>query len=242
MSRPVVAVPAYPIKAGRVKGWEYPAMGAPARYIEALHRAGARESVLLPVALDDGEADEILDRVDGLLLLGGGDVDPAIYGQDPAEEVYGVVAERDAFELALVRAAVARRLPTLAICRGHQVLNVAFGGTLHQHISADGPVAHGRPGHKDGAATHDVRVQDGSRLAGALGVTAAPVSSHHHQTVDRVGDGLVPTAWADDGVVEGLELDDPDTWVVSAQWHPEDTAARDATQQRLFDAFVGRCR
>jgi len=236
--RPLIAVPAYPVKAGRVQGWEKPGVAAPTPYVEALHRAGAREAILMPVAIDDTDAGEVLERFDGLLLMGGGDLHPEEYGQERRDEVYGVIPHRDRFEVALARAAVARDLPTLAICRGHQVLNVALGGSLDQHISErDGVLAHGKPGAPGGSSVHDVDLEPGSRLAEAMGVTRASCSSHHHQAVDRVGDRLRVTARSPDGVVEGIELDG-DAWIVGAQWHPEDTAATDAAQQRLFDTFV----
>ncbi len=239
MSRPLIAVPAYPIAQGRVQGWEHAAMAAPTRYVEALHRAGAQEAVLMPVVFDEeGEADEVLERFDALLLLGGGDLDPSRYDQERHTKVYGVVPERDAFEITLARAAVARGMPLLAICRGHQVLNVALGGTLEQHLSVDG---HGTPGVPGGSTMHAVRIEPGTRLAFATGVERAEVCSHHHQAVDALGDGLVAVACADDGVIEGIELDG-DAWVVGAQWHPEDTAATDSTQQRLFDSFVEQAR
>jgi putative glutamine amidotransferase len=238
--RPLIAVPAYPVKPGRVPGWSTAAVAAPDTYLYALRRAGAQEAVVMPDELDDREAHELLDRFDGLLLLGGGDLDPETYGQARAEETYGVIGRRDGFELPLVRAAVERGLPTLAVCRGHQVLNVALGGTLEQHI-ASGDVFHGRPGVKGASAMHEVRVAEGSRLATAMGTTRARVSSHHHQAVEKLGDGLEAVAWADDGVVEGIELDG-DAWIVGAQWHPEDTADDDPVQQRLFDAFVEHAR
>jgi putative glutamine amidotransferase len=239
MTRPLIAVPAYALAEGRVEGWEYPALAAPTRYVEALHRAGGREAVLMPVVLDDeGEAEELLERFDGLLLLGGGDLDPSRYDQERHTRVYGVVPERDAFEITLVRAAIDRGMPTLAICRGHQVLNVARRGTLLQHLSVDG---HGTPGVPGGAAMHEVRIEPGTRLAAATGVERANVCSHHHQAVDELGEELRAVAWANDGTIEGIELDG-DTWVVGAQWHPEDTASTDPTQQRLFDAFVGQAR
>ena len=238
MPRPLIAVPAYPVKAGRVQGWEKPGVAAPTPYMEALHRAGAREAILMPVAIDDTDASEVLERFDGLLLMGGGDLHPEEYGQERRDEVYGVIPHRDRFEVALARAAVARDLPTLAICRGHQVLNVALGGSLDQHISErDGVLAHGKPGVPGGSSVHDVDLEPGSRLAEAMDVTRASCSSHHHQAVDRVGDRLHVTARSPDGVVEGIELDG-DAWIVGAQWHPEDTAATDAAQQRLFDTFV----
>ena len=238
--RPLIAVPAYPVKAGRVQGWEKPGVAAPTTYVEALQRAGALEAILMPVAIDDADASEILGRFDGLLLLGGGDLRPEEYGQERRETVYGVVPHRDRFEIALVRAAVGHGLPTLAICRGHQVLNVALGGSLDQHITdRAGVLDHGKPGVPGGSSVHDVELDPASRLADSMGVTRASVSSHHHQAVDRAGHGLRVTARASDGVVEGIELDG-DAWVVGAQWHPEDTAADDPAQQRLFDAFARR--
>jgi putative glutamine amidotransferase len=237
-NRPLIAVPAYPVKAGRVEGWEKPGVAAPTPYLEALQRAGAREAILMPVAIDDADGVEVLERFDGLLLMGGGDLRPEEYRQQQRDEVYGVVPHRDRFELALARAAVERGVPTLAICRGHQVLNVALGGSLEQHISErDGVVAHGKPGVPSGSSVHDVEIEPGSRLAEAMGVTRASCSSHHHQAVERTGAGLRVTARAPDGVIEGIELDG-DAWIVGAQWHPEDTAGDDPVQQRLFDTFV----
>jgi putative glutamine amidotransferase len=234
---PLIAVPAYLVRSGRVEGWVTSAVAIPETYLTALRRAGARGAVVMPDDLGDGEADELLDRFDGLLLIGGGDLDPGTYGQPRVQEVYGVIARRDGFELPLVRAAIARRMPTLAVCRGHQVLNVALGGTLRQHI-IPGDVPHGVPGVAGGSIVHSVRVHDGTRLATALGATVTDVSSQHHQAVDKLGDDLDAVAWADDAVIEGIELGDHDQWVIGVQWHPEDTAGTDTVQQRLFDAFV----
>jgi putative glutamine amidotransferase len=238
---PLIAIPAYPLlKEGRVDGWHDAGVAVPARYVEALHRAGGQEAILLPTPLDAGHAAALLDRVDGLLLLGGGDLDPATYGEEANTRVYGVSADRDACELELTRIAIARGIPVLAICRGHQVLDVALGGTLDQHITGrEGLLEHGVPGVEDGARIHEVEIEPGTRLADAMGATHATVSSHHHQAVERLGEGLRIVARAADGVVEGIELTDPDgPWVVGAQWHPEDTAATDPTNQRLFDTFV----
>jgi putative glutamine amidotransferase len=192
----------------------------------------------MPAPMSAGEADDMLDHFDGILLAGGGDLDPAHYDQDPHDSVYGVDTRRDAFELELARALVRRRIPTLAICRGAQVLNVALGGTLDQHIT-DQPhvVGHGIPGRDDGSQIHAVNVTAGSRLAEALGATRVDVSSHHHQAIEGLGTGLRVTGRADDDVVEGVELDG-DAWIVAAQWHPEDTAPTDPHQQRLFETFV----
>jgi gamma-glutamyl-gamma-aminobutyrate hydrolase PuuD len=176
-------------------------------------------------------------------LVGGGDVDPAQYGAEPdLEHNYGVEPDRDALELGLIHAADRAHLPTLAICRGMQVMNVAFGGTLHQHLpDLSGMLAHGVP-LDDSLTTHDVKAAPGSRLLATAGVDVLSCSSHHHQGVDRIGDRLAPTGWSDDGLVEAIELqvEDPyaDTWMLGVQWHPEDTATTDTEQQALFDDLV----
>jgi putative glutamine amidotransferase len=234
---PLVAVPAYLLGPSRVEGWTATAVAAPEPYLVGLRRAGATGTVVMPSELDEREADELLERFDGLMLIGGGDLDPASYGRPPAEEVYGVNPRRDGFELALARAALARGMPTLAICRGHQVLNVALGGTLVQHI-VPGDVPHGVPGVAGGSMLHAVELQEGSRLAGVLGTSRAHISSQHHQAIEKLGDGLEAVAWADDGVIEAIELTGDKRWVIGVQWHPEDTAGSDPGQQRLFDAFV----
>lgn len=236
--RPLIAVPAYDLMPGRVRHWRESGVAVPAPYVEALHRAGAQEAILMPVPVSDADAAELLARFDGLVLLGGGDLDPACYGQAPGAELYGVSEARDAFELALTRAAIEQEIPTLAICRGVQALNVVLGGDLDQHITGrPGLMVHGTPNEEDGAVIHDVALERGSRLAAAIRVARPACSSHHHQAIDRLGDDLVVTARSDDGIVEGVELARA-AWVVGVQWHPEDTAASDPVQQRLFDAFV----
>ena len=231
-------MPAYPIKAGRVDGWEFPAIAVPTRYVEALNRAGAQEAVVMPYELDAAEARDRMLDFDGLVLIGGGDVGPSAYGEEREEATRGVIGFRDHFELALARAALDTKVPILAICRGHQVLNVALAGSLEQDIAGRaGLLEHGVPGTAGGSRMHGVDVQPGSRLAAALQATQVECSSRHHQAIDRVGDGLRVVARAPDGVIEGVELDG-DAWVVGVQWHPEDTAATDRTQQRLFDTFV----
>ncbi|MGZ4735752.1 MAG: gamma-glutamyl-gamma-aminobutyrate hydrolase family protein [Acidimicrobiia bacterium] len=237
-AKPLIAVPAYSVRPGRIEGWIDAGVAVPEPYIAALKRAGAQEAVLLPEEIDATSAHDVLEHFDGLLLIGGPDVDPATYGQEADPHVYGVHAVRDAFELALARAAVDRGMPTLAICRGAQVLNVMLGGSLDQHITGrDGLIGHGTPGVEGGATLHDLDIDADSRLAEAMGTKHAECSSHHHQAVDRLGEGLRVTVRAPDGVVEGIELAG-DAWIVGAQWHPEDTAGRDRAQQALFDTFV----
>ena len=211
---------------------------SPRGYLDAVARAGARPIVVDPI----GDPSGLLERVDALVLSGGPDVDPARYGQAPHAKTYGVDRRVDDFEVPLVREAMARATPTLAICRGIQVLNVARGGTLHQHVLDDpGVPAHGRPGEPNGARELEVTVEAGTLLAKVMGSTRVVASCHHHQAIDRVGDGLRVVARADDGIIEALELDHTAGWLLAVQWHPEDTAANDPSQQRLFDALVTEC-
>ncbi len=242
--RPLIAVTARNLKPGRVSGWTGGAVGLPRGYTDALARAGALPLLLPPTVLaDEGEKDagDVLEPFAGLLLTGGPDIDPAYYGEDPHPSVYGIDAVTDRFEFALVDAALAREIPIFAICRGHQLLDVALGGTLDQHITGrPGILLHGDPSDGNAAgADHEVTVEAGTKLAGALGTTRCTVRSHHHQAIADLAPKATATAWSDDGVVEGFEL--ADGWVVSVQWHPEATAADDPVQQRLFDAFVRAC-
>jgi putative glutamine amidotransferase len=182
----------------------------------------------------------MLDGMAGLILTGGEDVDPAHFGSAPHPALGAVNAARDAFELALVRAAQKRRLPTLAICRGVQVANVALGGTLVQDIPSERPEAlpHDGPGAR-GERVHTVQLRVGSRLATALGGTDATINSMHHQSVARVADGLVAVAHAPDGVVEGLEWAGDDWWMTGVQWHPEElTDTPESWDRALFAAFA----
>jgi putative glutamine amidotransferase len=215
---------------------------ANASYSDAARAAGLRPYIL-PV-LAPGDADAMLDGMAGLILTGGEDVDPAHFGASPHPALGEVHGERDAFELALVRAARARRLPTLAICRGVQILNVALGGTLVQDLPAEWPdaLAHDGPGARD-ARVHSVRVAAGSRLAAALGGTEAVINSLHHQSVGRVAPGLVAVAHAPDGVVEGVEWRSDDWWMTGVQWHPEELMdTPEAWDRALFTAFAAAVR
>ena len=231
---PLVAVPTYHLAPERVQRWRRGSFALPEAYVAELRRAGARPLLLPPGG--SGPAADLLEPFDGLLLAGGGDLDPASYGAAPHPAVGPVDPDRDELELALVRAAARRVLPTLAICRGMQVLNVAFGGSLRQHLpDLAGLLAHRA---EDGGAptTHPLRVQPGSRLAEAVGGTGIVGLSQHHQGIERVGEGLVPTAWSPDGLVEALEGEQG--WMVGVLWHPEETAATDPRQRALLGAFV----
>jgi putative glutamine amidotransferase len=241
--RPLIAVVGYHLAPGRVTRWPDGGYGVPGPYLDALRRAEARVLIVSPGETNDPE--EILEPFDGLMLVGGGDVDPARYGAEPdAEQTYGVETDRDQLEIDLLLAADRMRLPILAICRGMQIMNVAFGGTLRQHLPDEpGMLEHGVPV-ADTVSTHDVTPVRGSRLSATTKSGVLVCSSHHHQGVDRPGDDLVVTGHSPDGLVEAIERreNDPDDvdlpWVLGVQWHPEDTAARDPAQQALFDGFV----
>lgn len=234
MSRPEIAIVAYHLRPGRVSFWQVGGYGVPENYVDAVRRAGGNAALILPG--DDRSPAELLDGFRGLLLVGGGDVEPRAYGQEPSETVYGLEPDRDAFELALLAEADRRAFPTLCVCRGMQVMNVAFGGTLIQHLPDDGRFQpHGTPSGADGLF-HDVALVAGSRIAAATGAEVVSCSSHHHQGVDRLGEELRATGTSPDGLIEAIEREHG--WMVGAQWHPEDSAAEDPAQQGLFDALV----
>lgn len=199
------------------------------RYLDAISRAGGSGVIAPPIAGAVEQTVSLLDRVDALVLHGGGDIDPACYGQPPAAELYGIEAVHDDVEVAVCRAALDRDLPVLAICRGLQVVNVALGGTLRQHIGEEHRMVH-----------HDVTVAAGSRLAAATGAGLLP-GCHcvHHQAIDRLAGELDVVATTADGVVHAVEHREA-SWLVAVQWHPEDTADDDQRQQALFDALVTR--
>jgi putative glutamine amidotransferase len=238
VNRPLVAVTGRRLGAQRTT-WPYAhAPALPRAYLDALRRAGAHPAILDPEPIDARAAGALLARFDALVLTGGPDVDPACYGDQPHAATYGVDREADEFEVALVRAALDREMRTLAICRGAQVCNVAFGGALHQHLTEEpGVDPHGVPGEAGGQRLHEIDVTDDSLLRQVVGTARPRCSCHHHQAIAAIGDGLRVTARATDGIVEALELDGAP--LLAVQWHPEDTAATDPAQQRLFAWLVG---
>ncbi len=226
-ARPVIGISAYSQQA-RWGSWDLPAVLLPRRYSDMVAAAGGLPVLLPPLPGVVG----VLARLDGLVLSGGGDIDPASYGAAADPACGPANPDRDEAELELARQALDGALPVLGICRGLQVINVLLGGTLIQHL----PDVVGHDGHSPDEArhgSHKVSVASGSQLARLLGRTEADVPTHHHQAVDRLGDGLAVTAWADDGTVEAVELTEPPSFMVAVQWHPE--AGDDPS---LFDALI----
>ena len=209
----------------------------PVDYIHAVERAGAHVLIAPP----GPQAAHLLDVVSGLVLVGGGDICPSRYSAQPHASCYGIDAVRDATELAILDTAMKRRLPILAICRGMQLINVAMGGTLHQHLPdvVGETVTHRvvRGAAELCAVDHEVRLEPGSIIANVCGAPRIPIASTHHQAVDKLGSGVRATAWAEDGVVEAIHVDGHPQ-IIAVQWHPELTAAKDPRQQSLFDWLV----
>ena len=212
------------------------------RYLHSLLRAGGEPVVIAPQPLTGDDARELMSRFDALLLMGGPDVDPAMYGQQASAHVYGVSPDQDRFETALLQAAIANEIPVLAVCRGMQLANVALGGTLVQHLG-DLPNASLLVGHAPGEfpvgaefVLHDVELDAGSWLSRATQTTRIRGASFHHQGIDRLAPGFRPVGRAPDGLLEAVEH--ADHRIIGVQWHPEDTSATDAEQQRIYDAFV----
>jgi putative glutamine amidotransferase len=217
--------------------------GVYAPNVTALERAGALP-VMIPCGLQHDTLRAIYERVDAVLIPGGGDVDPVHYGADRHPLTERIDPERDATELLVARWAIEDDLPLFGICRGHQVMNVAMGGTLVQDIPSRfaSDLIHDTPGDLPRRATiHQVNINPASRLAAIVGTTTVAVNSFHHQSVEQPAPAANVTAFAPDGIVEALERPDR-RFVLSVQWHPEDMAGDDEAMQRLFDAFVDAAR
>jgi putative glutamine amidotransferase len=224
--KPIVGITTY-VEPAKWGAWALDAALIPFAYVQAAHHPRPRPLLVPP---SEGGVEETLDALDGLLFSGGADIDPEAYGAEAHRETKGIRPERDRAELALLEGALARDMPVLAVCRGVQVLNVARGGDLVQHL----PDVVGDTKHREVAGTfaeHPVRIENDSKLGSLLG-NRAPVMSSHHQGVGTVGRGLREVAWADDGSVEALE--DPDRrFALGVLWHPE--AGED---MKLFEALV----
>ncbi|MGW7515417.1 gamma-glutamyl-gamma-aminobutyrate hydrolase family protein [Streptomyces sp. NPDC054796] len=225
--RPLIGVSTYLESSVSWGVWRKPAALLPSGYHQLVQRAGGLAVMLPPDA--PTHADEVVARLDGLVLAGGPDVEPACYGATPAPETGPPSPERDAWELALARAALARRVPLLGICRGMQVLNVLRGGTLVQHLE-------GHRGETGVFAAHEVKPVPGTLLARVLPEPLS-VPTYHHQAADRLGEGLAPGAYAEDGTVEALELPEAEGFVLAVQWHPEE-----GDDLRVMESLVSHAR
>jgi putative glutamine amidotransferase len=221
MVRPVIGI-CTPLERVRFAVWDVDAFVLARSYVDAVHRAGGLALLLAPDPHLVSEPDEVLDLLDGLMLAGGADIDPASYGAQPHPTTVGSVPERDAFEIALARRALERDLPLLGICRGLQIINIAGGGTLHQDL----PELLGHEDHRRVVGTfdgsdHPVRLEAGSLAARAAGEVQHATKSHHHQGIDRLGDGLLITGWAEmDDFPEAIEAPGR-RFALGVQWHPE---------------------
>ncbi|WP_367126066.1 gamma-glutamyl-gamma-aminobutyrate hydrolase family protein [Streptomyces phytohabitans] len=228
MSAPLIGVSTYLESAASWGVWRQPAALLPAGYHELVQRAGGLAALLPPDGTPDAAA-SVVARLDGLVIAGGPDVEPVRYGAEPDPRTGPPDRPRDAWESALIAAALERGLPLLGICRGMQLLNVVRGGTLRQHL--DG---HAGPPGVFGA--HPVRPVPGTELARVL-PTELDVPTYHHQAVDRLGDGLVVGAYAADGTVEAVEAPDAAGWTLGVQWHPE--AGTDVRVMRALTERAG---
>jgi putative glutamine amidotransferase len=238
---PTIAIAGRIAAAGRVSRSAISFAGR--RYLDAVLRAGGEPITLSPREIRHDEALALLGRADGLVLMGGSDVDPHLYGQHRAHHVYGVIPEQDHFEMALVHAAIELGMPVLAVCRGIQLVNVALGGTLIQHLGDLPDVIEHAPGKFPAGqdhVLHPVTLEPGSRIADAIGVTDIIGASFHHQGIDDVATGMRVVGRSPDGLIEAMEHED--LWLLGVQWHPEDTASTDWHQQSLYDALVAQAR
>jgi len=227
---PVIGLTTY-LNRAQLGVWDVPASFLPAVYFQGVTAAGGVAVLLPPQPVDAEIADRVLDGLDGLLITGGKDIDPAAYGQEPHPSTDQPGGQRDAWEFGLLHAALERQLPVLGICRGAQVLNVALGGTLHQHL----PDVIGHSGHRAGNAefsTLPVRTVAGTRLAALVG-ESVDARCYHHQSIADLGEGLVVSGWDADGVIEALELPGQ-SFALAVQWHPEESL----DDLRLFSAIV----
>ena len=227
MNKPIVGLTTYPASA--THGWHTPAL-----YVDAVLRAGGVPMMLSGQCPDCAE--RWLDVVDGVVLIGGGDINPAEFGSAGHETIYNLSAERDAMELALMRALLTHPKPVLAICRGMQILNTVLGGTLHVHLPdvVGESVLHRAPPRDP--IQHSIQVAADSELAKVIG-QQVHTASWHHQAIDQLGQGLKAVAWAPDGVIEAVDLEGRQD-LLAVQWHPEITAAEDDGQQHMFDWLI----
>ena len=234
---PVIGICAS-VERARWTAWDQMAALLPLDYVDSVQRAGGIPVLLAPDPVATRKPDLLLDRIDGLVVAGGSDIDPSTYGAEREPQTGEANLGRDHFEIALARRAVERDMPILGVCRGMQILNIAFGGTLVQHL----PDRYGHEGHRPNlgsfeGSVHSVRFDEGSLAARVAGEQEHSTFQHHHQGIDVLGDGLVATGWAvDDGLTEALEVPGR-RFALAVQWHPEADPG-----SPFIGALVGACR
>lgn len=234
---PIIGIPCY---AAERADTSRPLYGNNQSYVQAVLRAGGAPLLIPPAETSVYAA--IAERLDGLLLSGGGDVDPRTYGEEPLPACGAPEIERDGAEMFFTRWALERRVPLLGICRGIQILNVVRGGSLYQDIPSqyDKPLRHNCAGEQRNYIAHAIQIDPDSQFAAIVGQTTAGVNSFHHQAVKALGDGVRVVATAEDGIVEAAEMPDY-PFVITVQWHPEAMDDDDPITTRLFAAFVAAC-
>ena len=239
MSTPLIGITTYRSTRTTDYGQQYAAVAISEHYVRAITQAGGLP-LLIPLSVPDHQLDKLIPRLDGVLLTGGGDIDPARYGTASTPEVNGIQEDRDRVEIRLVRTAVSEGLPFLGICRGIQVVNVAQGGTLYTDVSAQHPDALKHDYYTTGGSfdhfVHAVRVAPASQLAAILGTTEIRVNSLHHQGIRTLAPGLRATSWAPDELIESLELPEH-PFGMAVQWHPEWLTHLEP-MRAIFRAFV----
>lgn len=241
MTKPLIGCMAY--RKTAAQNFPAPLFGLMTSYVEAVAAAGGAP-VLVPLGLDEPALRAILSRLDGLVLTGGGDIAPEYYGSERAELINDIDADRDRVELFLAREAMAQHKPVLAICRGHQMLNVALGGTLYEDVMAIMPQAikHDYFGELPrNYQAHEVTIRPESKLAGIIGRSAVTVNSLHHQGIRELAPGLVVSALAPDGLIEGVEAPEH-PFAIGVQWHPENLIHDDPAMLDLFRGLVRAAR
>lgn len=236
--RPIIGIPCFTAERADT---HRPIYGNNQAYVRAVERAGG-VPVLIPPLPDESSMRAICDRLDGLLLTGGEDVDPDLYGEQPLPECGVADRQRDELELAFTRWALDADTPLLGICRGMQLLNIACGGSLYQDLGTQQPQTqqHAQVHHPRSHRAHDIHILPGSRLASILDTSRHSVNSLHHQAVNRLGDGVRIVAWSPDDVAEAMELP-AYAFALAVQYHPEELEPTDEASRRLFSAFVAAC-
>jgi putative glutamine amidotransferase len=235
-TKPVIGISSSVVDHGDI-----PSVHVHQKYISSVIQAGGIP-VVIPL-VDDEMAKVIVSKCDGFILSGGEDVDPHSYGEDPDPKLRKTSGKRDEMELAVVKYAKENKKPVFGICRGIAMLNAALGGTVTQDIESnyENPIKHYQTADRPNP-THEIMIEKGSKLQNIFGTETVRVNSMHHQAVGKLADGLVATAKATDGIIEGIEGTDNEWYALAVQWHPEEMAAQDEAMHNLFKTFVGKCK